>query len=76
MTRGAQLPVSGGEEKRAGSVEGFLGRGLVAVLGRKGSRGPISYFSFSSSFPFLFSYFFCIFCKNASNQFKPLSEIF
>jgi hypothetical protein len=38
-------------------------------------RGPFL-FLFSSSFPFLFSYFFYIFCKTFSNQFKPLSEIF
>jgi hypothetical protein len=42
MTGGSHLSVSGGEEKHTGSVECFLGRGLVAVLGRKGSRGPVS----------------------------------
>jgi hypothetical protein len=50
MTGGSHLLVSGGEEKHTGLVEGFLGRGLVAVLGRKGSPG--------SSFTFLFLFFF------------------
>jgi hypothetical protein len=61
------VPVQGGV---------LLGHGLILAVGRKGSRGPFSYF-FSSLllFFFYFSYFFHRFCKNAPNQFKPLSEI-
>jgi hypothetical protein len=73
MTGGSHLSVSGGEEKHTGSVEGFLGRGLVAVLGRKGFPGSSFTFLFLFLFSFSVFYFLCIFCKNASNQFKPLS---
>jgi hypothetical protein len=52
-----------------------MGRGLHAGLGQMASLGPFSYFLF---FFFFFSFLisFVSFAKNASNQFKPLSEIF
>jgi hypothetical protein len=73
-----RVPVVGeGEERKRVTVRVLMmGRGLVSLLGRKSSPGSISIFILFSSFPFLFSYFFCIFCKNASIRFKPLSEIF
>jgi hypothetical protein len=55
----------------------LTGRGWLLHTGPKGCPGPFSYFIFFFSlFLFLFSYFFYNFCKNASNQLKPLSEIF
>jgi hypothetical protein len=48
--------------------------GLFSVLGRGVPEALFIFFLFS--FLFLFSKFFHIICKNASNQFKPLSEIF
>jgi hypothetical protein len=58
--------------------------GSEAVLGRGGFNGwadlvPLAlFFLFYFFFLFLFSdfHFFHIICKNASNQFKPLLEIF
>jgi hypothetical protein len=67
------------EEKGEGTLSGFLAGWAVGpflVLGRKGSRGPISYFSFSSSFLFLFSYFLHRFCILNSNDFKPIAKVF
>jgi hypothetical protein len=58
-----------------GSGFSFLGCGLVPLLGRKGSRGPVSYFYFFSSFFFFcFLYFFCIFCIHYPNKVKPISK--
>jgi hypothetical protein len=47
--------------------------------GLNGIPRPVLHFYFVFLFLlflFCFSYFFHIICKNASNQFKPLSEIF
>jgi hypothetical protein len=45
-----------------------------SILGRRVPRGPVSYFFFSSSFLFLFSYFFHRFCILHPNKVKPLSK--
>jgi hypothetical protein len=71
--------VGQGRQRRGGSV--WLGRGPNARLGRFGPPGPFPIFDFFfifhfSFFLFCFSYFFYTICKNASNQFKLLSEIF
>jgi hypothetical protein len=56
--------------------KGFLGRGLISSSGPKGFPEALFLIFFSFLlFLFLFSHFFCIFYKNASNQFKPLSKI-
>jgi hypothetical protein len=66
-----------GKERTGGTALGLiLGRGWLLELGRKASLGSFSYFSLLCFFYFFyFSYFFHRFCKNAPNQFKPLSEI-
>jgi hypothetical protein len=76
MTGGVHLAARERERGVPVRVRALLGCGLDLVLGRMVSPGALFYFYF----PFLFSnsvfYFFCIFCKKASIQFKPLSEIF
>jgi hypothetical protein len=65
------------EQDRVPVQEGaLLGHGLASSLGQNGAPWPFHIFSSFLLFLFLFSYFFYIICKNASNQFKPLSEIF
>jgi hypothetical protein len=59
------------EEQREGGAGWFGGSWAGSVPG-SAQRLPFSFFC-SSSFSFLFSYSFCNFCKNASNQLKPLS---
>jgi hypothetical protein len=71
-------PVIGGRGERVPFRDfSQVGHGPLAGLGRMASPGPyfLIFFSFLL-FLFLFSYFSYIICKNASNQFKPLSEIF
>jgi hypothetical protein len=76
LTGGTQVSVRGREKEGTVSGRRLVGRGLILVLGQIVSPGSNSYFSFLSAFLFLSSYFFYIFCKTLSNQFKPLSEIF
>jgi hypothetical protein len=66
------------EERQGGGTD----LGLVPgwAMGRFGfwaeisPRGHLFFFDFFSPFSFLISVLFCIFCKNASNQFKTLSK--
>jgi hypothetical protein len=64
------------EVREAGNIseETGVGRGLIVGLGRIVAPGP--FLVFFLLFPFSVFYFFHIFCKTPSNQFKPLSEIF
>jgi hypothetical protein len=72
LTSGAGLSVAGGVPLQG---IGKLGRG--PNLGRFGFPAAFSsFFYFFFLFLFLFSDLIQIFCENASNPFKPLSEIF
>jgi hypothetical protein len=53
----------------------LLGRGWFPFWARIHPRGPFYFYFSFLLFLFCFSYFFCIFCKNVSNQFKPVSKI-
>jgi hypothetical protein len=67
------------EVREAGNVseETGVGRGLIVGLGRIVAPGPfLVFFSSFLLFPFSVFYFFHIFCKTPSNQFKPLSKNF
>jgi hypothetical protein len=76
MTAGSHLSVRGREERVPIRVDGFLGHRPVSCLGRFGSPGPLFHFYLFSSFPFLVSLFKHNFCKNSSNNVKPISNIF
>jgi hypothetical protein len=76
MTSGAHLAA------REGGVRGYrFGAGCCWAVGSfwpwAGMVPGVQFhvFLFLSLFFFCFSYFFHRFCKNAPNQFKPLSEI-
>jgi hypothetical protein len=68
--REQRVPVQGGV---------LLGRGIVLAVGWNGSRGPVSYFSFSFSFPFfVFLISFIDFAKMfqiTSNHFQRFCKI-
>jgi hypothetical protein len=64
------------EEARTSSVNARVGRWPKQRPSRMASPSAFSYFFISFSFLFWFSELFLIFCKNAPNPFKPLSEIF
>jgi hypothetical protein len=71
---GARVSEAGGVPIRV-----LSGDGPWAVMRSGPNQSPTASFSFLNSFSFYFfcfSKFFHIIRKNASNQFKPLSEIF
>jgi hypothetical protein len=76
LTRGPMLLAREGEKMVPIREMSRWATGSFSDLGRNGSRGPISYFSFSSSFSFLFSYFLHRFCILNSNDFKPKAKVF
>jgi hypothetical protein len=71
LTGGSHESVRGREKEGTGSGgEALLGHGLAPSLGRNGAPGLFHIFFSFLLFPFLFSYFFYIFCKKKL-QFKP-----
>jgi hypothetical protein len=77
MTRSPDMWGPGVSEGGRGSVpvreKGRMGRGPPLVLGRNGAPGLFIILFYFLLFFFCFLYFFYRFCKNAPNQFKPLS---
>jgi hypothetical protein len=77
MIGGVGPSVAGGEGSVPLREIALVGCGPVSELGRFGSLGPFSYFLILFHFSFsVLSYFFHIFCKIHSNQFKPIPKIF
>jgi hypothetical protein len=77
LTGGACSSARKREEAGTPVREGLDGPRAGFEVGPKSFPRPFYLFFFPSLFfPFSVFYFFCIFCKKASIQFKPLSEIF
>jgi hypothetical protein len=76
LTGGVHLSVGEGEVAGTSSGEAGVGRGRKLAWPGSVPLGLLSLFFVLFIFLFLLSLFFPIFCKNASNQIKPLSEIF
>jgi hypothetical protein len=71
MTGGSHLSARGREKRVYRFGVASWAAGSFLVLGRFVAPGPFLFFHFSSSFLFLFSYSFHIFCKFDSIQAKP-----
>jgi hypothetical protein len=76
MTGGVHLAAREREGESNGSGRGLPGLRARSGAGLKGIPGALFLLLFLSSLFFSDFYFFCIFCKKVSIQFKPLSEIF